>query len=159
VIILPFLAVGWAALLSGLGRRVGGALGCSVLAVGLVVQLPGVVVDYAKVSQTASAGRGGFSTAERQWSWAVAPLVLNARAAVEAVPANVDYVLGRAPIPRISAAAGADDRGFSQQFAFSLDFWWLYLFYMGVLPRLGVAVVILAGLGWVILCLWQLKRA
>lgn len=36
--------------------------------------------------------------------------------------------------PFVTARAADDDRGFSQQFAFSLDMWWLYLFYLGALP-------------------------
>jgi len=158
LIVLPFLAVGWASLLAALSSGVRLALGATVLAVSVVVQLPGVLVDYAKVSQAATADRDGFSTAERQWSWEAAPLVLNARAAAEAVPANIDYLLGRAPIPSIGGPAGAEDRGFSQQFAFSLDFWWLYLFYMGVLPRFGVFAVLVAGLAWTLLCLAKLRR-
>ena len=34
------------------------------------------------------------------------------------------------------------NRGFSQQFAFSLDFWWLYLYYLGVL---SATAAVLAG--------------
>lgn len=158
LIVLPFLAVGWATFLAALPSRARRALGVTVLALGVLVQLPGVLVDYAKVSQAATTDRDGFSTAERQWSWDAAPLVLNARAATEAVPANINYLLGRTPIPPIGAPADAEDRGFSQQFAFSLDFWWLYLFYLGVLPRIGVLAVMAAGLGWTLLCLAKLRR-
>ncbi len=158
LIVLPFLAVGWASLLAGLSPRPRMVLGTVVLAIGALVQLPGVLVDYAKVSQAATANRDGFSTLERQWSWEAAPLVLNARAAAEAVPANVNYVLGRAAVPRVNAPASAEDRSFSQQFGFSLDFWWLYLFYMGVLPRAGVFAVAAAGLAWTLVCLARLGR-
>ncbi len=146
LIVLPLVSAGWAALLAALDRRRRRVLFACVLAVGVVVQLPGVLVDYAKVSQAATADRGSFSTRERQWSWPATPLVLNTRAAIEAVPANVGYVLGRTSPPAVAGAGGADDRGFSQQFAFSLDFWWLYLFYMGALPRAGLRVVAAVGL-------------
>ena len=159
VIVLPFLAVGWAALLATVPRRPGTALAAVVLGVGIAVQLPGVLMDYAKVSQAAATTRGGFSTVERQWAWEAAPLVLNAQATIEAVPANVLYVTGLAPIPAIDAAADADDRGFSQQFAFSLDFWWLYLFYMGALSRVGLLTVVAAGLGFITFSGWALVRS
>jgi hypothetical protein len=159
VIVLPFLAVGWAALLAAVPRRRRIVLAVAVLGVGIVVQLPGVLMDYAKVSQAAAAARGGFSTAERQWAWEAAPLVLNAAATLDAVPANVRYVMGLAPIPAVGTAPDADDRGFSQQFAFSLDFWWLYLFYMGALPRMGLLAVVTTGLGLVVLSGWALARS
>jgi hypothetical protein len=152
VIVLPLLAVGWAALLAALDRRVRRTLAVSVLTLGVIVQLPGVLVDYAKVSQAASSGRGPFTSAERQWSWAASPLVLNARAAAHAVPANAAYLLGWKPVPAVARPANADDRGFSQQFAFSLDFWWLYLWYVGVLPRWGIVALLAAGAGWTLLC-------
>jgi hypothetical protein len=76
---------------------------------------------------------------------------LNARVLPAAVRANVAYVLGRRPVPRVARASGGADREFSRQFAFSLDFWWLYLFYLGVLPRLGVlAIVVVFVIGIVI---------
>jgi hypothetical protein len=146
LIVLPFLAVGWAAWLASLARRTRRTLAGALLAAGVIVQLPGVLVDYAKVSQTAAASRGGPSTVERQWSWEAAPLVLNAQALVDAVPANVGYVLGWTPAPVVRAAGGPEDQSFSQQFAFSLDLWWLYLFYMGAVPRAGVLAVIALGL-------------
>ena len=74
--------------------------------------------------------------------WSTSPLVLNTRAAARAVPENIGYVLGRQSPPVVSSKASAADRSFSQQFSFSLDFWWLYLYYLHVLPRFGVAVVV-----------------
>ena len=53
--------------------------------------------------------------------------------------------------PRVSRTGEELQRDFSQQFAFSLDFWWLYLFYLGAVPA-GVAVALaalpLALAGW-----------
>jgi hypothetical protein len=162
LIVLPFLAVGWASILASLARPKRLALAGTLLAVGVLVQLPGVLVDYAKVSQATAAARGGFSTDERQWAWETAPLVLNTRAAREAVPANIRYLLGRAPVPPVRGPLGGDDQSFSQQFAFSLDFWWLYGFYMGAMPRAGVLAVMAAGLGivaWSALALVRVRRA
>jgi hypothetical protein len=77
---------------------------------------------------------------------------MNTRAMLVAVPANVEYVMGYRARPRITTPAGADDRGFSQQFAFSLDFWWLYLFYLGLLTRIMVGVVMALFALWVLVC-------
>ena len=148
VVVVPYLMVGWAVWLSQMAR--GWRVMAMVIAtsLGIVVQLPGVLVDYAKVSQAASAE---MTIRERQWSWEVSPLVLNTRAMATAVPNNVGYVAGLRPIPRIARPGSEDDRGFSQQLAFSLDFWWLYLFYLGLLPRAGVAAAMAAFAVWVAL--------
>src|SRR4029078_12943253 len=78
-------------------------------------------------------GASREAIAQRTWSLAASPLVLNARAAGPAVSRNVSYLTGREPMPRVEAASGADAHDFSQQFAFSLDFWWLYLVYLRAL--------------------------
>jgi hypothetical protein len=79
-------------------------------------------------------------------------LVLNTRAALAAVPANFDYVTGNRPVPRVARHSEPDDRGLSQPLAFSLDFWWLYLFYLGLLTRVMVALVLGAFALWVVMC-------
>lgn len=150
LVVLPLLVVAWASLLATLRGQVRTLAFLVVAVPGVVLQLPGVIVDYAKVSQAAAVSRGGFTTAERQWDWRAAPLVLNTRALVTAVPANLSYMTGRAPAPAIGIPAGNDDRGFSQQLAFSLDFWWLYLFYLHGLSRTIMWVVVagfLIGIG------------
>ena len=63
--------------------------------IGVVVQLPGVMVDYAKVSQAHAAGR---TEAERQWNWAASPFALNTRAMATAVPDNFGYAAGLQPV-------------------------------------------------------------
>lgn len=140
VVVLPFLGIAWASLLAQLEPARRRVVALVFLIAGLVVQLPGVMADYAKVSQASAADRGAFTTEARQWSWRASPLVLNARSLATAIPANVAYVTGREAPPEVAAPAGAGDRGFSQQFAFSLDFWWLYLFYLRAITRIGVAV-------------------
>lgn len=142
MVVVPLLAIGWAALLSMLTARTRWRAAIVVGVLGFVVQWPGVLIDYAKVSQAAAAARGGFTTEARQWDWRASPLVLNIQALQTAVPANAAYLLGRATPPVIAAPADADDRGFSQQLAFSLDFWWLYLFYLHVLSRTIVWMIV-----------------
>jgi hypothetical protein len=51
------------------------------------------------------------------------------------------------------------DRLFSQQLAFSLDFWWLYLFYLGAISR-GTLAVVAGGLAaWSAVCAGRLAAA
>ena len=141
LIILPYLGIGWAVVLGRLTPRARGAVFGVVAAAGILVQLPGVLVDYAKVSQQAFADAPAPSIEERQWHWRTSSLVLNARALPPAVSDNIAFVLGARTPPRLTPPAGDDDRSFSQQFAFSLDLWWLYLFYMGVLSPAALALV------------------
>jgi hypothetical protein len=141
VVVLPYFGIGWAVVLASLSKPARRTAFIVTFIVGVVVQLPGVVVDYAKVSESVPAGTP-FTTEERQWNWSASGLVLNTHAAIRAVPANLDYVLGRRPPPVVAQPASEIDRSFSRQFGFSLDFWWLYLYYLHVLPRSGLAVVL-----------------
>jgi hypothetical protein len=148
VVVLPLLAVGWSYLLSVWPPRVRRAAAAVMLVAGAAIQLPGVLVDYSKVSQAAGGSR---TMAERQWSWSASPLALNATALARALPENVAYVTGRRTPPPVQPASGDDDRGFAQQFAFSLDVWWLYLFYLGGLSRaavLSIAIGTAAAVVW-----------
>ena len=115
--------------------------GLFTLSVG--VQLPGVLVDFSKAQNAFANRTEGYSIQMSRYSWRATPLALNTKAALEVVPRNVRYVLGRESLPEVALSAEEDDRGFSQQFAFSLDFWWLYLFYLGAVPA-GVAMVLAA---------------
>jgi hypothetical protein len=142
IVVLPYLGVGWAELLAQCSEEIRRLMFAAALSIGVLVQLPGVLVDYAKVSQDAAA-HAPRTTEMRQWDWSASGLVMNTRAAIEALPANVEYVAGRRSPPVVARTASQDDRSFSQQFSFSLDFWWLYLFYMGKLPRLAVFCVAL----------------
>jgi hypothetical protein len=117
----------------------------AVLALGLLVQLPGVLVDFAKVG-VAHARRAGPTIEDRRYSWDAAPLVLNTKAVLVAVPENAAYLLGTRRPPDVRARGDSADRDFSQQFAFSLDFWWMYLFYMGAVPAPGaIALAFVPG--------------
>jgi len=119
----------------------------AALAVSVLAQTPGVLVDFAKVAET-DAQQSGESHAQRHSSWRSAPLMLNVRAATTAVPNNVAYLLAGQPPAAVRPSGGQDDRSFSRQFAFSLDFWWLYLFHMRVVSAL--AAVVLGVLPWLV---------
>jgi hypothetical protein len=157
VVMLPFFGVGWAAWLAELTAGARRRAWAIVTGVGLVVQVPGLLVDYAKVSQAAGESRPAFTIAERQWRWEAASLVMNTRAMMRAVPENVDYVTGRRPVPARQTSAAEGDQSFSQQFRFSLDFWWLYLHYMNVLPR--VAVLLLTAMFAAAIVYWGKRLA
>ncbi len=159
LVVLPYFGVGWAAWLHHARRRVRRSTFALVTTAGIMLQLPGVLVDYSKVSQADAIERGsGMTLAERQWSWGSTLLARDAAAGWQAVPQNMRYLANRDPLPTIATPAD-DDHSFAQQFSFSIDFWWLYLFYMGVLPRAGVATIALAFVVWIGWCARRLQRA
>jgi len=100
----------------------------AAIAAGALLQLPGVLVDYSKVSVDWARTATPDQIAHRTWTLAASPFVLGTQAAWTEVPRNIAYLTGREPLPRVTPSAG--DRDFAQQFAFSLDFWWLYLVYL-----------------------------
>jgi hypothetical protein len=113
-----------------------------------IVQLPGVLVDFAKVRVAYARQFDSGTYEDRMNSWTACPLVLNTRAAAAAVPVVLRHLTGveaRPAIDRSEKVRGARD--FSQQFAFSLDFWWLYLFYLGAIPAWVSVGAGLIGLG------------
>ena len=133
ILVLPL--AGWFASEENRIRRrlLGGLVALSVL-----VQLPGILVDFSKVGYTPQVGHPAW--AERQWTWKASALRLNGGAALSAVADNVRYVV-TAERPPLKAPQG-EARDFSEQFAFSLDFWWLYLFY---LRAVSAPVAVLLG--------------
>ena len=109
----------------------------TVLVLSSIVQLPGVLVDYSRVS------RGGVPLVEQHHHLASSAIGACAVAAAKALPQNLRYLLGVEPPPTVGRDGGDE---FQERLAFSLDFWWVYLFYLGVIPR-GLALVIpLVGL-------------
>jgi hypothetical protein len=147
---IPLCAVAIAPLAVARARR----LILAMLAISTVIQIPAVLVDYSRVSQSWAAQASVQEIRDRLWLWRAAPLVLTARQAVASVPRNLAYLIGREP-PPVVKAEGSSERGhLSRQFTFSLDLWWLYLFYLGVLsPPVALAAgggaMLLAGLlGW-----------
>ncbi len=124
----------------GAWRRLVG--GIAVLSA--IVQVPGVLVDFAKVSVAYSRAGGGYDREARLYTWRESGITLNAIAAASLVPDNLRYV-ARGTRPAIATAPVADDdRDFAQRFDFSLDFWWLYLYYLGAIPAV-VALTLAAG--------------
>ena len=118
-----------------------------LLAISLAVQVPGVLVDYAKVSVAHARANGAPTPDDRLFNWRVSPLVLNTAAALS------DAAQRRlADWARRAAAAGARrcratlQSDFSQQFADTLDFWWMYLLRMGVASRTTVRLLLVCML-------------
>jgi hypothetical protein len=111
------------------------------IAVGALVQLPGVLVDYSRVSQTFAAAHPELARTTRRTSFDTSPLVLNARAAAEAVPRNARYLLGVDTPPAVAPAAETTDGSFAQRLGFSLDLWWLYLYYLGAVNRTAALMI------------------
>jgi hypothetical protein len=116
----------------------------------VVIQLPGVLVDFSKVSVEHGRAVGGYSRDAKVYNWRETGLVLDTIAAVEAVPKNLRYLVRGERPPGIHQAVGEDDRDFGQRLAFSLDFWWLYLYYLGAVSAPVAVVLGLAplALGW-----------
>ena len=110
----------------------------------MLVQIPGVLVDFAKVRVAYARQFQDGPYEDRMHTWQGCPLVLNTRAATSAVPAALRQLAGLQPRPAIEGEAGEGSRGFSQQFAFGLDFWWVSLFYLGVISGLTSMAI---GLG------------
>ncbi len=120
----------------------------------IVVQLPGVLVDFSKVG--ASRVIGARTQAERQWTWDASGLVINTRASLAAVPENAGR-LATGERPAVKAGE-ATTRDFSDQFAFSLDFWWMYLFYLGALPAMAAVACGLLSAGTVAFLAGRVRR-
>jgi len=122
-----------------------------MLLISLAVQVPGVVVDYAKVSVAHARAHGAPTPDDRLFNWRVSPLTLNTAAALELTPRNVGWLLGRGDAPRpVRAVSDRAQSDFSQQFADTLDFWWMYLLRMGVASPATVRLLLiclLAGIG------------
>jgi hypothetical protein len=126
-----------------------------VAAISVFVQLPGVLVDFSKVGYTVKVGHRDFQ--QRRWTWEAAGLRLNSRAASEIVPHTVRQLAGADPLPIIEPAEG-EGRDFSEQFASSLDFWWISLFYLRAVSAtvsLALAAGLLAAVG---VAAWAIQR-
>lgn len=101
-----------------------------LLVVSVALQIPGILVDFSKVG--AARVIGPHTQEQRQWTWEASGLVINTRASLTALPENARRLAtGERPAVKGGEAATRD---FSDQFAFSLDFWWMYLFYLGAIP-------------------------
>ncbi len=125
------------------------------LVVSTLIQVPGILVDFSKVGHTEEIGYRPFEL--RRWEWQSSALALNTEAALDAVPLTVRHLVGSEARPEVKVGEG-EARDFSSQFAYSLDFWWMYLFYLGLVP--APLVIVFAGipLGLAVLCLRRLRH-
>jgi len=129
-----------------------------VVLLSVLAQAPGVLVDFSKAGYRPEHAHLDYH--RRLWTWEGSGFNLNARAAARLIPLNVEYLLGTQARPVIRAAEyRATD--FAQQFAFSLDFWWLYLFHARAisapvaLGAFGALLLVAASLA---VALWQRCR-
>ena len=155
--ILPLLCLPLAFWFANLTGRARTALGIVVIA-SIAGQLPGVLVDFTKVGTVLDLRR--IEIEERRWMWDLAGLNLNTRAALRAVPLNVQYVTGLAQPPAVRLPEGRAPE-FSEQFGYSLDFWWLYLYYLRAVPgpvALALGALLLSTSGWALVRLTQRVR-
>ena len=132
--LLPYLTVPIAVLFPLGQRAVRRRILFTTLALSVLVQLPGVLVDYSKIQNAFARQTAGYSIQMSRYSWEATPLVLNVKSALKGVPRNVGHLIGIATPPAVVQSGQETQRDFSQQFVFSLDFWWLYLYYLGVIP-------------------------
>jgi hypothetical protein len=154
---VPLLCVPLVYWFAGATGRARTALAAMVL-LSVLGQLPGVLVDFTKVGTVLDVRR--IEIEERRWSWEFAGINLNTRAALRAVPLNVRYVTGMAQPPALHLPEGRAPE-FSEQFGYSLDFWWLYLYYMRAVPAivaLGAGVLLVGASGWWLLLLGRTPR-
>jgi len=118
----------------------------------VLVQIPGIAMDFTKAGPALGVSH---PLLERRWNWRVSGLTTNTRALAHYLPDNIRYVAGLATPPAVRPPVGRDT-GFSEQFGYSLDFWWLYLFYFGKFSRLTMIAVALSLAG---LAGWSIARA
>jgi hypothetical protein len=131
-------------------------LACAVA--GAIVQLPGVLVDFSKASIDHARRFDPGMLPDRRYDWRSAPLLVNLTATVEAVPRNVRYLAGSEAAPPLQPSAGDASREFAQQFSFSLDFWWLYLWHLDAIPAalaLALGALPIAAAGWIVIGAWR----
>jgi dolichyl-phosphate-mannose-protein mannosyltransferase len=144
---LTLLAPALAAIYSSMVHRQRRRIAAALIA-GALLQLPGVVVDYSKVSVEWAHTATREEIAARNWRVTSSFFILNLRAAARLVPENIAYLSGRKAVPPLVATG--DEHAFAQQFSYSLDFWWVYLVYLRVLTvgeALAAAVFLVLATG------------
>lgn len=151
VAILPFLCLPLAAWFDRPSADPRHRILIAIVFLSVAMQLPGVLVDFSKAGSRPEYAH--LTRTDRLWTWEGSGFRLNAQAAMEQVPENFRFLAGAATPPAIRSADVRSTQ-FSDQFAFSLDFWWLYLFYARVISaRAAVAAAALllalaALIGW-----------
>ena len=122
----------------------------SVAIISVLVQLPGVLVDYSKVRMARAAA--GETVAQDQ-RWSGTPLLLNARATIQNGRRAIAFLAGGEAPARVAI----DDAGLSAALSHSLDLWWLYLAYVGLIGRataMLIAGVLAAGAAFALRRAW-----
>ena len=112
-----------------------------LVAFSAAVQLPGVLVDFSKVSVEHAREVGYYPRDAKVYNWLESGMVLDTRAALASVPQNLRYLAKGERPNGIQQAAAEEDHDLTQRLAFSLDFWWLYLYYLGAMSA-SVAVIV-----------------
>ena len=155
VAILPFLCLPLTPWFDLPPRSVRRRVLSVVVVLSVIAQAPGVLVDFTKAGYRPEHAHLDYQ--RRLWTWEGSGFNLNAQAAAKLIPVNIRYLAGTEPRPVIrNAEYTATD--FAGQFAFSLDFWWLYLFHAraisasAALGALGSLLLLAAGLAW---ALWR----
>ncbi|MBI2834819.1 MAG: polysaccharide biosynthesis C-terminal domain-containing protein [Acidobacteria bacterium] len=161
--LLPYVCLPLASWLTRDARPFRKRLVTAAAVISIAVQIPAVIVDFSKVRVEYARQIGPAAFAASSSTWSASGLWLNACAASRAVPRNVRYLAGLEAPPPLERTAAEAERDFSQQFSFSLDFWWLYLHYLGVIDRrmalvLGAVPLVMAA--WLAVALGRnlLKR-
>jgi hypothetical protein len=127
----------------------------ALVALSVLVQVPGILVDFSKVGSARAIGPR--TETQRQWTWEASGLSLNTRASLVALPKNVRY-LATGERPPVTPGQ-SDTRDFSDQFSFSLDFWWVYLFYLRAVSAPVALALGAACLSAAAFCAWRLGLA
>jgi hypothetical protein len=117
--------------------RVARLVTATIVTLSIIVQLPGVLVDYSKVR--VALARAGETVAQ-DMRWSRAPLLLNARAAIDVVPPALAALTGARPIEPVPAGANLNEA-----LASSPDLWWNSLVRVGAIGR-GLALAIAGAL-------------
>jgi hypothetical protein len=137
--LLPFCVAALAVWWRDASRSVRTAL-TVLCGISFLLQTPAIAVDFSRAG--IAAGQPPATARRDEWRWA--PLWLNARLAADQIPNNVRYAMGARLPPAPSRTPSVS---LSERLAFSLDFWWLYLFYLGLISRVAIAALVLGTTG------------
>lgn len=134
------------------GLRAGLIVFCVLSA---LVQFPAAAVDFSRAG--IAAGQPPQTIRRHDWRWS--PLWLTANAMTNATASTVEaFVSGR----RVAADRVAGGGSLAARVPFGLDFWWVYLFQLGVLPRavaIAAALIPLAGAAGLAASAWRQAAA
>jgi hypothetical protein len=112
---------------------------------GVAVQMPAIAVDFSRAG--IEAGQPPQSERRDEWRWS--PIVVNARASRQAARSSLADLMAGTPRADRSSGGGS----LFERLPFGLDFWWVHLFHLGVLPRsvaIGAGLLPLAAAAWLI---------